>query len=434
MSFPHYSEYKDSGVQWLGEVPEHWHNVRVKNIFAIGRGRVISLDEANENGTYPVFSSQTTNDGCLGFIETFDFDCDQITWTTDGANAGTVFLRKGKHNCTNVCGTLQLKSAVDYNLNFGLHYLSFATQFYKRPDTNGAKIMNGEMAEIAMVVPPTEEQTQIAAFLDHETAKIDELVAEQRRLMELLKEKRQAVISHAVTQGINPNAPMKDSGIEWLGDIPAHWVIGKFSRLVSTRKGIAFKADHFTDDGVNVVKASDIKGLTIKQSETCLPNSFLEQYPQAILRTGELVLSTVGSAPEVRNSAVGQIGKVPEALSESLLNQNTVVFTPLALRLTNDFLFFILQTVGYRDHLDLYAHGTANQASINVSDMLDFFVPLPNPDEQIKITRFISEEFTKFDTLTAEAQRAIDLLQERRTALISAAVTGQIDVRQFTEE
>ena len=120
---------------------------------------------------------------------------------------------------------------------------------------------------------------------------------------------------------------------------------------------------------------------------------------------------------------------VPEALSESLLNQNTVVFTPSSMTLINDFLCLILQTVGYRDHLDLHAHGTANQASINVSDMLDFFVPLPGLAEQEEIARFISEELGKFDTLTAEAQRAIDLLQERRTALISAAVTGQIDVR-----
>ena len=165
MSFPRYPKYKDSGVEWLGEVPEHWHHVRVKNLFEIGRGRVISLENASEHGTYPVFSSQTTNNGCLGYIETFDFDCDQLTWTTDGANAGTVFLRRGKHNCTNVCGTLQIKNAAEFNLTFGLHYLSFAAQFYKRPDTNGAKIMNGEMAEIVTLVPPSTEQTRIVGTI-----------------------------------------------------------------------------------------------------------------------------------------------------------------------------------------------------------------------------------------------------------------------------
>ena len=236
MSFPRYPEYKDSGVEWLGKVPAHWGNVRVKHLFAIGRGRVISLEDANDAGTYPVYSSQTTNDGCLGYIETFDFDCDQITWTTDGANAGTVFLRRGKHNCTNVCGTLQVKRDAEFDLIFGLHYLTFATQFYKRPDTNGAKIMNGEMADVAILVPPLPEQTQIAAFLDRETAKVDALVAEQRRLIVLLKEKRQAVISHAVTRGLNPHAPLKPSGIEWLGDVPEHWEVLK-GALIGTLFG-----------------------------------------------------------------------------------------------------------------------------------------------------------------------------------------------------
>jgi type I restriction enzyme, S subunit len=285
------------------------------------------------------------------------------------------------------------------------------------------------IGSIRVAIPPSDELLQILTFLDRETAKIDELVAEQRRLMELLKEKRQAVISHAVTKGLNPNAPMKSSGVEWLGDIPAHWLVRKLSRLVSTRKGIAFKAEHFTENGAFVVKASDIKNLTIRQPETFLPDYFLELYPQAILKTGEIILSTVGSAPEVRNSAVGQLGLVPNELSGSLLNQNTVVFVPSDDALTSVFLFFALQTVVYRDHLDLHAHGTANQASLNISAMLDFAVPLPSRFEQESIVTFLRIEIAKIDTLTAEAQRAIDLLQERRTALISAAVTGQIDVR-----
>src|SRR5690625_1196465 len=160
-----YARYKDSGVEWLGEIPEHWEIKKVKYLFYIGRGRVIAQTELDDNGRYPVYSSQTLNDGVLGYINTYDFDCTQITWTTDGANAGTVFLRKGKHNCTNVCGTLQPTSN-DFSIEFIKYILEFATQFYKRPDTNGAKIMNAEMARIILTFPPLSEQTAIANFLD----------------------------------------------------------------------------------------------------------------------------------------------------------------------------------------------------------------------------------------------------------------------------
>lgn len=148
-SLPTYDAYKDSKVDWLGKIPKDWNVKRIKFLFKIGRGRVISQQELDDQGKYPVYSSQTQSDGVLGFISTYNFDCEQITWTTDGANAGTVFIRSGKHNCTNVCGTLQEIKRNLINLKYAYWVLSIATSFYKRPDTNGTKIMNGEMCRRA---------------------------------------------------------------------------------------------------------------------------------------------------------------------------------------------------------------------------------------------------------------------------------------------
>lgn len=150
-------------------------------------------------GLYPVYSSQTKNDGILGYIKTYDFDCEQITWTTDGVHSGTIFLRSGKHNCTNVCGTLQPKFNLE-NLIFLAYALQNATPHYKRPDTNGAKIMNNEMAEISLVYPPLEEQRAIADFLDRKCNQIAELITKKEKLITLLEEKKQALINQAVTQ------------------------------------------------------------------------------------------------------------------------------------------------------------------------------------------------------------------------------------------
>ena len=146
---------------------------------------------------------------------------------------------------------------------------------------------------------------------------------------------------------------------------------------------------------------------------------------------GDIVLSTVGSTPDVKNSAVGQLGYVPAELEGSLLNQNTVVFSSNSNMLEQFYLFLLLQTDIYRDHLDLHAHGTANQASLNVSDMLDFKYPCPSLSEQIEIVDYIQNCNSKFDVLETCSEEAIKYLQERRTALISAAVTGKIDVRDW---
>lgn len=188
---------KKTDIDWLKEIPAKWELSKVKYLFHIGRGRVIAQEIVEPEGLYPVYSSQTLNDGCLGYIDTFDFDCEQLTWTTDGANAGTVFLRHGKHNCTNVCGTLLPKSK-DFNLKYLHLWLTFATQFYKRPDTNGAKIMNSEMAEIFVLLPSRDEQDSIAQFLQIEVSKFDALIAESRKVIETLQERRTTLISEAV--------------------------------------------------------------------------------------------------------------------------------------------------------------------------------------------------------------------------------------------
>jgi type I restriction enzyme S subunit len=194
---------KDSGVEWLGEIPVGWKQRAVWTLFSLGRGRVISHEEIHENqGPYPVFSSQTENDGIMGHLATYDFDGDFLTWTTDGAKAGTVFVRSGRFNCTNVCGTLKVRGSDQLDLRFVRDALNGATAWFVRHDIN-PKLMNNVMARIRIQIPSPAEQRAIAAFLDHETARIDGLVAKVREAIERLKELRTALISAAVTGKID---------------------------------------------------------------------------------------------------------------------------------------------------------------------------------------------------------------------------------------
>ena len=196
---------KDSGVEWLGKVPAHWDVLPVWMLFQMGRGRVISHDEIAENsGDYPVYSSQTERDGVMGSIDTYDFEGDYLTWTTDGANAGTVFRRSGKFNCTNVCGTL-LPKRKDDDLRYFVDAVGICTAAFIRHDIN-PKLMNNVMASIKVPVPPLMEQTAIAAYVSAFKDKETVLIQEAFTGISLLQERRSALISAAVTGKIDVRA------------------------------------------------------------------------------------------------------------------------------------------------------------------------------------------------------------------------------------
>lgn len=437
-----YSEYKPSGLEWLGDIPKGWKASKIKfaatfqvgwtpptNIPAnfIGENKWANISDLGSK--YLSDTAKTISDTAALKASMAISPAGSLLYSFKLSVGAVSFAAEDMYTNEAIATFLQ-------NEELPLSYLYYLTPIFiiQNASTNiyGARILNQELIRNAdILLPSFGEALKIAAFLDHETVKIDELITNQQRLIDLLEEKRQAVISHAVTNGLNPNAPLRPSGIDWLGDVPSHWDTRKLNLLVSTRKGVAFKADDFKDAGVRVAKVSDIKKLTFQLSDVFLPPRFIEAYPKAILKEGNIVLSTVGSNPSVKNSAVGQVGRVPESHNGSILNQNTVVFDVDEVLTNEDYVFTILLTRGYRDHLDLHAHGTANQSSLNLSDMLNFVIPLPDKVEQAQIVAHLRKDKEVFDGLVASSYLAINLLKERRTALISAAVTGKIDVRDW---
>ncbi|OUR60255.1 hypothetical protein A9Q74_13615 [Colwellia sp. 39_35_sub15_T18] len=421
--YSEYPEYKDSGVEWLGMVPKDWKIGKLKNVLRIRNGKDYKHVEV-QNGGYPVYGSGGEFKRSSSYLH-------------DGISV--LFGRKGTVDKPLIIkGKFWTVDTMFYSVIFENSIAEYihgqAILFpYDLLSTNTAlpSMTQEDLLQLGFVIPSVEEQQKIANFLDHETARIDTLIAKQEKLIELLKEKRQAVISHAVTRGLNPDALMKDTGVEWLGEVPKHWDKVVFRHFIKTRKGVAFSTSDFCDSGVRVVKASDIKKLSLRKSDIFLPERFVNKYPKAFLKQSDIILSTVGSAAEVKNSAVGQIAMVPQELDSTLLNQNTVVFDSDNNIIHKNFIFFLLQTTAYRDHLDLHAHGTANQASLNVTDMLDFRCVIPSIEEQKDIAEYLYDFIVRVVKLEAKATDAIDLMKERKTALISAAVTGKIDVRDW---
>jgi len=200
---------KDSGIDWIGSIPEHWEVKRIKDIFTISRGRAIAKTELVDNGKYPVYSSQTKNNGILGYLNTYDFDNDLLTWTTDGVNAGTVFIREGKFNCTNICGTL----IPNKNPKLSLEYMALAvqesSQHNKRIDTNGAKIMSNEMAVINIVFPPFQEQVEIAEYIKLKIDTISNILKNLETQITTLKELRKTLINEVVTGKVKVSSDLQ---------------------------------------------------------------------------------------------------------------------------------------------------------------------------------------------------------------------------------
>jgi type I restriction enzyme S subunit len=269
-------------------------------------------------------------------------------------------------------------------------------------------------------IPSLTEQRAIAAFLDRETAKIDALTTKKERLLELLEEKRTALITHAVTKGLDPSVPMKKSGVEWLGEIPAAWEVRRL-RHVSPSLGVGVvvnPSQYIADDGVPFIYGSDIvEGRILADQARRISEKDSQRLPKSQLHTGDLVMVRVG--------APGVTAVIREDLEGA--NCASVLVIRQSPRVHSDWLCYALNAHHVRSQVELVQYGAA-QEQFNVSHAVNFVVAIPPLPEQQRITSVLDVATAKIDSLAAEIRKAIALLHEYRTALISAAVTGQIDV------
>jgi type I restriction enzyme S subunit len=287
---------------------------------------------------------------------------------------------------------------------------------------DGKTISYDQFGIIGLVLPSLEEQSAIATFLDRETARIDALVTEQEKLIDLLKEKRQAVISRAVTKGLDPQVPMKDSGIAWLGEVPAHWDVVRL-KFISPEitVGIVIEPSKYYSlgGGVPALRSLNVRSGKIVQENLVYiseeANDFLEK---SRLRKGDLVV--------VRSGQPGATAVIPEELDGCNCIDLIIIRRPE--KDSNEFLCWYLASDPALNQFSEGAGG-AIQQHFNIGMAVDLVISRPALAEQYAIARYLEVETRRIDTLILESQKAITLLKERRAALISAAVTGRIDVR-----
>ena len=440
MSFPRYPNYKDSGVEWLGEVPEHWEVMSLRR-----------CSSSVQTGGTPTSESPSTDfeqglvwftPGDFGYTlllttstrkisskvvtsgEAKVFPPRSVLIVSIGATLGKVGFAQEASSANQQINAVIPNERIDgYFLAYSLLVKTEVMRFLSNASTIG--IMNQEKTkDILVAVPSPEEQTQITDFLDRETAKIDELVAEQRRLMKLLKEKRSAVISHAVTKGLNPHAPMKPSGIEWLGDVPGHWTFPKIGYHAEVTKLTGFEyTNHWkteSEGGIVALRGFNIgvRELNLEKTERISweLSGFLAR---SKLHKGDIVLPCTGTL----GAAV-----VIEENDKYHINQN-IAKVSLNGNINPKFAVYWFTSGLFKSVVE-HNNMSGMQPVLLIGDIRRIVIPAPPIEEQRAVVEFLDCITARFNELITETQRAITLLQERRTALISATVTGQIDVRQ----
>ena len=321
-------------------------------------------------------------------------------------------------------------------LKYALQEEHFIQQVISRSTGVSYPAINAsDVAKISLNLPGSSEQLAIATFLDHETAKIDALIAEQQRLIGLLQEKRQAVISHAVTKGLNPDAPMKDSGVEWLGEVPGHWNQVKLRELATEDPssftngpfGSDLLTSEFHDSGVPVVY---IRDLNIDGYRHVSSNYITDQKAESLSRfsvnPGDILFSKVGDPP-------GYCCMYPEGASDAIICQDVIRLRPDADFIVPIFLCLLVNSVMGRELVEsICVESTRKRFSLG--DLKSLKVIIPPPEEQSAICAHVQKSTVGMEKLGCDAHYVISLLVERRSALISAAVTGQIDVRGLVPE
>lgn len=407
---------KDSGIEWIGEIPEGWELTKVKRIFDIGRGRVISQQELTSVG-YPVYSSQTKNNGCLGYISTYDFDKSQLTWTTDGVNAGTVFLREGKHNCTNVCGTLAPKN--DTNdlryLKYALEYIAF---YHKRADINGFKIMNNEMAEIELLLPPLFEQQNIANYLDFKCSQTQSILEQSLFSIEEYKKLKQAVITQAVTKGVRGEREMKDSGVEWIGEIPKEWVCEKIKYATSISRGL------FNHRPRNDERYYNGKYPFIQTGDVANATKYIVSYSQTLNELGKSVSKDFPKGTLTMTIAAN-VGDVAILNFDAYFPDSVVGFVPNK-NIRTLYLFYVFSAM--KDEFIRTAI-KSTQLNLNIDRVKETFIPVTlNVNEQCEIENYLESKCAEIDGLIAKKEQLVKELESYKKSLIYDVVTGKREV------
>lgn len=432
-----YPEYKESGVEWLGRIPSDWKILSAKRMFQSVRIPAYKSDEqlaaSQKHGVIPQSLMMQLNDS-------------KVMLALKGTDS---FRHVEKNNF--VISLRSFEGGIEYSLYTGCvspaytvlknskpisygyyRYLFKCTPFIAALQSSTDSLRDGksinyeQFSALSLPLSSVHEQNVIASFLDHETAKIDNLIEKQQQLIELLKEKRQAVISHVVTKGLTPDVPMKDSGVEWLGNVPEHWQIKRSKNLFDfVTSGSRGWAGFYSDEGDLFFRIANLTRDSINPKFDSIQYVSLpkgSEGERSKIKENDILISITAD--------LGSVCTANESISGGYVSQHVALCRPGGLVSSSRWLAYFVLSDMAKEQLQGAGYG-GTKIQLSLEDIRELYVAYPSKIEQEQLALYLDKRFTELDNLDHRAHNFIELLQERRTALISAAVTGKIDVRDW---
>jgi type I restriction enzyme S subunit len=433
---PTYEAYKDSGVEWLGEIPAHWPSERAKWLFKRAERPVQHSDEivtCFRDGTVTLRKNRRL-DGFTNAMKEHGYQGirkgDLVIHAMD-AFAGAIGVSDSDGKATPVYAACVPRIENSVNPDFYAYFIrdmalsGFITSLAKGIRERSTDFRFADFAELELPFPLLEEQTLIANFLDQKTAQIDEAIAIKEQQIALLKERKQIIIQKAVTQGLNPDAPMKDSGVDWIGEIPEHWEVSKIKNHIDILPGFAFKSEAYSsnEDDIPLLRGVNVAPGSIKWIENVYwPRDRIKNFEKYCLNEGDIVIAM--DRPWISSGI--RVSRLSQCDVPSLLLQRVARIRGHSTLLT-DYVMTLLSTKLFRDYFEPMLTGIS-VPHISPEQIQNFVIPIPSIESQNRILEYIFKESSIVDEVIELTSYQIEKLKEYKTTLINSAVTGKIRI------
>lgn len=412
-------------ADWLATIPAHWERKKLKYVASLKSGASITSDEIADSGDYPVFGGN----GLRGYAAAYTHCGDHVLIGRQGALCGNINYASGHFWASEHALVVEIRGEAEVTWLGELLRSMNLNQYSQSAAQPGIAV--DVVANLEIPIPPLREQRAIASYLDRETARIDGLVAAKKSVLGLLAEKRRALITHAVTRGLRLNVPLRDSGIPWLREIPAHWKAQRLKfHLLALEQGWSPQCDNTCADidEWGVLRTGCANGGVFDPADNKRLPADIEPLLRYEVRKGDVVMSRANTTGLLGSAAL--VGQVRARL---LLCDKLYRLTVDESGLSKRYLIAFLGCPAGRHALERDASGASNSMqNIGQDSVRDLWLPLPPMVEQRAIVAHIAAETAKLDALSAATQRTIVLLKERRAALIAAAVTGKVSLPRLS--
>ena len=412
-----YPAYKDSGVEWLGKVPEHWSTVPLKRLAVIQNGKDYKDVEIIEGG-FPVIGSG----GEFARSSQYMYNGESVLLGRKGTIDRPLYINGAFWTVDTMYYTvIGPKTVAKY-----FYYCALTIQFDKYSTNTALPSMTQEvLSQIPFAVPDVKDQRSIADHLDLETTRIDALITKKTRFIELLREKRQALITHTVTKGLDPTVKMKDSGVEWLGEVPEHWDVKPIKYLavqINSGKTPSGGAEVYQESGVLFLRSQNVYDDGLRLEDVAYISAEIDaEMKWSRVFQNDVLLNITGAS-------IGRSCIAPEGIPAANVNQHVCIVRIPEVDLAR-WISICFVSEAIKAQIDFSQNG-AGREGLNFEQIGNMIVALPPSCERVAIMTKVDAETTRIDTLINKTERSIELLKERRSALITAAVTGQIDLRE----